>query len=89
MVQKTRVSFSVCCIINVVILKSDLCFLAINYLLDPSIRARYNDDRFGLQGGYGVELFNEYIGVDEEDENEPVIADDVEDERVCQCCICS
>lgn len=46
----------------------------------PSIRARYNDDRFGLQGGYGVELFNEYIGVDEEDENEPVIADDVEDE---------
>lgn len=43
--------------------------------IDPSVKARFTDDRFGMSGGYGVEAFNEYIGVDEEDENEPTVID--------------
>lgn len=36
----------------------------------PSIRARFTDDRFGLEGGYGVEVFSEYIALDGEDGHE-------------------
>ncbi|GAX25120.1 hypothetical protein FisN_10Lh317 [Fistulifera solaris] len=34
----------------------------------PSGRLRFSDDRFGLEGGYDVELFSDYIG--EKDEND-------------------
>eukprot|EP00814_Leptocylindrus_danicus_P016343 CAMPEP_0116020056 /NCGR_PEP_ID=MMETSP0321-20121206/9582_1 /TAXON_ID=163516 /ORGANISM="Leptocylindrus danicus var. danicus, Strain B650" /LENGTH=620 /DNA_ID=CAMNT_0003490699 /DNA_START=213 /DNA_END=2075 /DNA_ORIENTATION=+ len=36
----------------------------------PSIRARFTDDRFGLEGGYGVEAFSEYIALDGDDGQE-------------------
>jgi hypothetical protein len=28
----------------------------------PSVRLRYGDDRFGLEGGYDVELFSDFLG---------------------------
>ena len=34
-----------------------------------------------MSGGYGLEAFNEYIGVDEEDESEPTVVDDVEGDQ--------
>jgi len=34
---------------------------------EPSIRLRYADDNFGLEGGYDVEVFSDYIG-DQPDE---------------------
>mmetsp|Transcript_1332 Transcript_1332/g.2149 ORF Transcript_1332/g.2149 Transcript_1332/m.2149 type:complete len:680 (+) Transcript_1332:428-2467(+) len=30
---------------------------------EPSFKVRYKDDKFGLGGGYDVELFNDFIGV--------------------------
>mmetsp|Transcript_35253 Transcript_35253/g.85320 ORF Transcript_35253/g.85320 Transcript_35253/m.85320 type:complete len:883 (+) Transcript_35253:487-3135(+) len=29
----------------------------------PSIRFRYGDDKFGLEGGYDMEVFSDYIGI--------------------------
>jgi len=29
---------------------------------EPSIRLRYGDDRFGLEGGYDVDIFSDYLG---------------------------
>ena len=29
---------------------------------EPSVRVRFTDDRFGLEGGYDVEAFSDYIG---------------------------
>lgn len=31
---------------------------------EPSIRLKFQDDKFGLEGGYHVELFNDYVAVD-------------------------
>ena len=35
---------------------------------EPSVCVRFSDDRFGLEGGYDVEAFSEYIGDVPEDE---------------------
>jgi outer membrane protein assembly factor BamA len=31
---------------------------------EPSVRLRFQDDNFGLEGGYNIELFNDYVAVD-------------------------
>lgn len=35
---------------------------------EPSVRVRFSDDRFGLEGGYDVEAFSDYIGETSEEE---------------------
>ena len=31
---------------------------------EPSVRIRFQDDKFGLEGGYNIELFNDYVALD-------------------------
>eukprot|EP00815_Leptocylindrus_aporus_P009194 CAMPEP_0116057496 /NCGR_PEP_ID=MMETSP0322-20121206/4641_1 /TAXON_ID=163516 /ORGANISM="Leptocylindrus danicus var. apora, Strain B651" /LENGTH=630 /DNA_ID=CAMNT_0003541509 /DNA_START=35 /DNA_END=1927 /DNA_ORIENTATION=+ len=45
----------------------------------PSIRARYTDEKFGFEGGYGIEAFSEFIGETETDiDNDDVVTFEVD-----------
>ena len=37
---------------------------------EPSVRLKFSDDKFGLEGGYDVEVFSDYIGEHLDDDND-------------------
>lgn len=37
---------------------------------EPSVRLKYSDGRFGMEGGYDLELFSDYVGDSEDSEEE-------------------
>jgi hypothetical protein len=37
---------------------------------EPSVRLRYSDEKFGLEGGYDVEVFSDFIGTNNEDQGD-------------------
>jgi outer membrane protein assembly factor BamA len=48
---------------------------------EPSVRLKYSDDRFGMEGGYDLELFSDYVGDSSDGEEEPVDEDALLDRR--------
>jgi outer membrane protein assembly factor BamA len=48
---------------------------------EPSVRLKYSDDRFGMEGGYDLELFSDYVGDSSSGEGEPADGDALLDRR--------
>jgi outer membrane protein assembly factor BamA len=48
---------------------------------EPSVRLKYSDDRFGMEGGYDLELFSDYVGDSSDGEEEPPGGDALLDRR--------
>eukprot|EP00536_Pseudo-nitzschia_multiseries_P003157 jgi/Psemu1/295119/fgenesh1_pm.47_\ len=45
----------------------------------PSVRVRYGDDKFGLEGGYDIEAFSDFLGDTGSDKEEEKESDDLSD----------
>ena len=49
---------------------------------EPSVRLRYSDERFGMEGGYDVEVFSDFIGDKMEFKGEDTTAHDYESDTL-------